>query len=620
MIPDGQQQRIQNTTLVAAPWPLFNRPSIQIGVLKAYLDQHLPSIQTDARHLFLSIAAQIGYKTYQSLSRRTWLAESIYAAMLYPQRRPGIQKMYLKYARQDPVLKRQAFPDIVRQVKTASSDVIKQVDWSRVDLVGFSVSLCQLTAALYFINKIKRINPDILVVVGGSTFCGPSSQSYLDHFKHIDFIVNGEGETPLVTLISALNSIREIKRMPTIPGIVSRHGRKNEDGGFRQIPVLQDLPCPDFDDYFERLEKFIPEKRFFPTIPVEGSRGCWWQRSKDASSEKGCAFCNLNLQWEGYRRKASFQVAQEIEMLTDAHQTLSVAFMDNVMPVDKGGSLFREIDKLNKNIKLFGEIRANTSIAALGRMKTAGMQEIQVGIESLSTRLLKKMNKGTRVIQNLEIMKHCETLGLKNVSNLILRFPGSDDKDVSETLQTLKFVMPFQPLKPVRFWLGLESPVWRNHRKFNIKAVYNHPGYRVLFPETVVKHLEFIIQTYRGDLTRQRKAWRPVEKKINQWNRTYTQMHSAAFSRPILNFQDGGTFLIINQRRHAADTATHRLTGLSREIYLFCQTHCSINRILSAFPSLTEDKLMPFLRMMTAKRLMYTENDRYLSLASPVIL
>mgnify|MGYP000427498321 CR=1 FL=1 len=34
--------------------------------------------------------------------------------------------------------------------------------------------------------------------------------------------------------------------------------------------------------------------------------------------------------------------------------------------------------------------------------------------------------------QNLEIMKHCEMLGLKNSSNLIVGFPGSDAKDVAE--------------------------------------------------------------------------------------------------------------------------------------------------------------------------------------------
>jgi hypothetical protein len=50
------------------------------------------------------------------------------------------------------------------------------------------------------------------------------------------------------------------------------------------------------------------------------------------------------------------------------------------------------------------------------------MREVQIGIEALSSRLLKKLHKGTRAIQNLEIMKNCEMLGIRNISNLILQF------------------------------------------------------------------------------------------------------------------------------------------------------------------------------------------------------
>jgi len=219
------------------------------------------------------------------------------------------------------------------------------------------------------------------------------------------------------------------------------------------------------------------------------------------------------------------------------------------------------------------------------------------------------------VIQNLEIMKHCEMLGLKNSSNLILGFPGSDEHDVAETLHALDFAMLFQPLKPVWFWLGLESPIWRNYQEFNIKSITNHPGYGVFFPKDMIRNLIFIIQAYRGDATRQRKLWRPVEKRINQWFKQYADMHKDALNTPILSFQDGGTFLIIRQRKYRAKSETHRLTGLSREIYLFCQTNRSIKRIHMEFPGLSAEKINPFLRMMIDKRLMYNENNRYLSLA-----
>jgi ribosomal peptide maturation radical SAM protein 1 len=624
-----QLQHVQNVTLVAAPWPLFNRPSIQIGALKAYLNLHLPDVHIDAWHLFLNIAETIGYKFYQALSQRTWLAESVYAAMLYPQRTTGIGKRFDQYAAKEPDLQHIEFNKLVATVRHATDSLIKQKDWSRVDMAGFSVSLCQMTASLYLMNSLKRMNPGITIVVGGTTFCGPSARDFLDVFTNIDFIVQGEGEIPLTKLIFALNNGERSEKIMETPGVVSRHTPKGYPPRFSQIQDLEQLPQPDYTEYFKALEQLAPQNRFFPALPIEASRGCWWNRSMlpidapdktiihEPKNRGGCAFCNLNLQWQGYRTKSPRQVAREVDRLTTQHQTLSVTFVDNVMPPTKAREPFSEIIKIDKDIKLFGEIRANTSLPAVQRMRKAGLQEVQVGIESLSAGLLKKMNKGTRVIQNLEIMKHCEMLGLKNRSNLIIGFPGSDEHDVDETMHALDYAMLFQPLKPVRFWLGLESPIWRNYREFKIKSIANHPGYGVLFPTDMIRNLIFIIQAYRGDVNRQQKLWRPVEKRISQWFKQYADMHKDVLSTPILSFMDGGTFLIIRQRKYRAKSETHRLSGLSREIYLFCLTNRSLKRILLKFPGLTAQKLLPFLRMMRDKRLMYREDDRFLSLAVP---
>jgi hypothetical protein len=127
--------------------------------------------------------------------------------------------------------------------------------------------------------------------------------------------------------------------------------------------------------------------------------------------------------------------------------------------------------------------------------------------------------------------------------------------------------------------------------------------------------VNFSIQSYRGDRLRQRKLWKPVERKLQEWNRYYTELHQHAYDGPIVDYQDGGTFLIIRQRRRDADPMQHRLTGTSRSIYLFCRGIRSVERILSQFSQLTEDQLMPFLSMMVDKKLMFMEQGRALSLA-----
>ncbi|MCU0593068.1 MAG: hypothetical protein MUC57_16550, partial [Desulfobacterales bacterium] len=71
-------------------------------------------------------------------------------------------------------------------------------------------------------------------------------------------------------------------------------------------------------------------------------------------------------------------------------------------------------------------------------------------------------------------------------------------------------------------------------------------------------------------------------------------------------------------RRPEGDAVTHRLEGASRRIYLFCSHHRPLQRILADFGTLPEDKITAFLRLMTAQKLMFSENDHFLSLAVPV--
>jgi len=250
-------------------------------------------------------------------------------------------------------------------------------------------------------------------------------------------------------------------------------------------------------------------------------------------------------------------------------------------------------------------------------MQTAGMQEVQIGIEALSTRLLKKLNKGTTTIQNIEIMKYCEMTGITNSSNLILYFPGSDQKDVDETIRNLDFVLCFRPLKMVYFWLGLGSPVWQYPENFGLRSVFNHRNYAALFPPDVFKAMRFIIQSYRGDLGHQKKLWRPVKKKLKAWKKSYGELHRGSRHENILSFRDGRNFLIIRQKRLNDQSLTHRIEGTSRAIYLFCRQHRSLKEIIVRFPSVAADKIEPFLKMMVDKKLMFQENDNYLSLAVP---
>jgi len=442
-------------------------------------------------------------------------------------------------------------------------------------------------------------------------------ESLLMAFPEIDFVVNGEGETPLLHLVKNLSSACLNRNFISVPGLLTRSSGAGE--GFSQFARLDDLPAPDYTDYFESLKTLPEAKRFLPKLPMEMSRGCWWRKTTLLQQGRGCAFCNLNVQWEGYRAKTPRKIAEELTSLTGKHKLLSVSFMDNLLPPKNLKALFQTIASLGMDFRFFGEIRATTSLDELLAMGSAGMVEVQVGIEALSTRLLMKLNKGTTAIQNLEIMKNCEARNLPCLtSNLIIHFPGSDETDVEETLETLQFAFPFRPPKGTPFWLGYGSTVWRHPDAFCIRRVRNHSFYASLFPPDILAPLHLIIQGYQGGMRNQQRLWRPVTKALQSWKTTYDDLHNASKGVPILSYQDGGEFLIIRERRRDTDDMTHRLRGSSRQIYLFCEKNRSLSEMVERFSEFGQEKILPFLNMMVDKKLMFREGERFLSLAVPI--
>lgn len=603
--------------LISAPWPLFNRPSLPLGALKAYLSAALPHLQVDACHLFLQVANALGYDRYQRLSQRVWRAETLFSALLYPDHAHRAESLYAStLKRGDNALA--DFQHLVHQVKTVTDNWLQQIDWSALDLAGFSISFCQVTASLYLISRIKAICPSLPVVVGGSSFSGERSSDLLKVFPHIDYLVVGEGERPLAGLLRHLMSPRS-RSMAELPdGVFFPDAKPGERNRFSQLSRLDRLPVPDYEDYFDMLAGFSSRHRFFPTLPVEASRGCWWHRHDTVGQFRGCAFCNLNLQWKGYRTKRPDQVIREVDHMVRRHQVLSLAFADNAFPINHAAPIFDGIRALGRDLSIFTELRANTPPALLQKMKQAGVDTVQVGIEALSSQLLAKMNKGVRTIDNLSLMKHCEAVGIVNASNLMLHFPGSDDTDVNETLYALSFARWYNPLKTVSFWLGLESPVYRFAHRFHIRSVFNHPNLKKLFPEPIAAGFRFMIQGYRGDRKRQRKLWRSVETETHQWHKDYKIMQRQTGGKPALAFRDGDRFLIIDQHLPDQPTVRHRLTGISAEIYRYCHIPRTLEQVAGVFASHSLETISSFFKSMAKKRLMFEEGDCYLSLAVPV--
>ena len=589
--------------LIAMPWALFNRPSVQLGVLKGYLAQAEPDVQVVCLHPYLGLAKSLGLDLYREISQDVWLCEGLYAGLLFPEQRGALRGFLGKRLRRCKAAGDHDIESLWQKVEAHLQHWLARQEWERFDLVGFSVCFNQLLASLLAARSLKALQPQLPIVFGGSSCVAEMGSSLLATFPWLDYVVHGEGELVLANLCQVLAG----RQAGLAPQVLARNQQTHKEASSgRQFKALAELPPPDYADYFLDLRQEFSGEPFVPELPVEFSRGCWWGK---------CTFCNLNLQWHGYRGKSAEQMEREVLTLSQRHGCLDFSFTDNVLPGREAAPFFAKMASGTRDFRFFAELRVNQRGETLKGYRQGGLVAVQAGIEALSQGLLERMRKGATVMENLALMKESVALGIRLDGNLITGFPGSTEAEVAETLTNLEYVLPFTPLTGAAFFLGHGSGVAENPQDYGIRAIVQHPHNRKLFPPRILPGLTLLINDYRGDRAHQRRLWQPVVKKIRDWQRFHEARRCPAHLIPPLSYRDGGNLLIIRQELPGQATLHHRLRGTSRAIYLACDTVVEFAELARLFPKLGTAQLATFLEELAAKRLLFAQGTRYLALA-----
>ena len=595
---------ITRLALIAMPWSIFNRPSIQLAALKAFVERE-SSYQVDTYHAYLPVAQAVSPAVYTQIALSGWAGEAIFAPLLFPEQRTHAQKLFAQCLR-GKLAPLPNFNALVSAVEHSCRQLLTTIPWHHYKLVGFSLCFSQLFSSLYLARKIKESAPEVAIVFGGSSCSADIGSSLLEHFSEIDYLIDGEGEQQLLRLVDFLAG----KGATLSEKIRCQAPASAIDFDLPTLPLpIEDLPIPDYHAYFKQMQQYFPDRPFIPTLPVEFSRGCWWNK---------CTFCNLNLQWQNYRYKKSDRMLAEILHLTQNHECLHFSFTDNSLPPQEAERFFTKLLPHKLDCDFFAEIRTGMKPEQLHLYQQAGLTTVQVGIEALSTSLLTKMAKGTTVMDNIAAMKMCSTAAIRLEGNLITDFPGTTAREIAETLENLDFILPFRPLQAASFFLGFGSPLYHtctSAETSSVQKIIPHAKNRRLFPKRYLQSMTMLINSYRGDKKQQQKGWRPVKQKIRAWQDFHTR-RVKNWQHP-LHYRDGRTFIIIRQEQIFGPPLLHRLRGSSRKIYLCCEKPIKITAILQMFPHLNEHVLQNFIDEMCEKRLMFQENGTTLALAVP---
>lgn len=308
------------------------------------------------------------------------------------------------------------------------------LDVQNSKIFGFSLKLFQWIPACVIVRRIKKINNNAKIVVGGIS-SSKEAIAFLNNFQYFDYAIWGEGEDTLFQVVNSLDNGFPLDRISHLAYRCDNTIKAN----LVRFPYsnLNKEHNLDYDDFVQCLdEKKIRHKDI--QIMIEGGRGCHWRK---------CQFCFLN---EGYksRKRDALVITNEIKYLINKYGFRIFNFTDNDIV---GGDLKAFHDLLNAlidikiNVPDFRINMAEIITKGLSReefriMSLAGFENIQIGYESPSDNLLKKIHKKNTFASNLLAMKWCKIYHIRiSGLNIIKGLLEETNDDILEAILNLKF-------------------------------------------------------------------------------------------------------------------------------------------------------------------------------------
>lgn len=335
-------------------------------------------------------------------------------------------------------------------------------------VVGISCMSNLLPFALLAAKRMKELNPDLIIVLGGVGPAGVAGE-IIENFGWIDFVCYGEGEDSMLDLLRMLKSGKNPAHTgDSVPGFYYRYSGNINYTPRNRILNLDDYPMPayhriNFEDYDAAFS-------------VISSRGCPYR----------CAFCTETNNWNNRIVFRGIEnVIDEIKYLSEHSLKKVFLFQDDQITMDRDRAirLFRSLSGENTGMYWKCFIRVDqVDEEILSLMKEAGCIQVRFGIESGSSRILKEINKGFTI----EEADRAVRLALKYIPSVHASFIwGYPFETADECRQTMEWVERFQDYgcTVLNFLLSplANSDIYRNYRgpldfNENIMANFNISG------------------------------------------------------------------------------------------------------------------------------------------------
>ncbi|MBF6508057.1 RiPP maturation radical SAM C-methyltransferase [Nocardia farcinica] len=547
-------------TLVNMPWASVGYPSLACGILKAALSrggEHRARVVDGNLDFFDWMHRELGtgLREYDFFALDSYFhgcGDWVFSAALHGERTWRVDEFRAAHA---DVLGEERVQLCLRLQELVPSWLAEYADQlveTAGDLVGFTTTFQQNTASLALARELKQRDPDLRVVLGGANCDGPQGAAWHRNFDFVDHVVRGEGERAFPDLLDQLDRGGELTR---IPGLCWR-----DDSGAPRVNDMDAAPlppqhivAPDFDGYFERFAASAAAAEVDPKLVVEGARGCWW------GEKHHCTFCGLNGSFMQFRSKSPDRFHDELIGLVERHRVMDLYLVDNILDMEYLRTVLPRLEEAGYDLRLQCEIKSNLRFDQLAQLARAGVVQVQPGIENLSSRVLRLMDKGVDGCQNVRMLRDGHSLGLTVLWNYLYGFPGERDGDYTSVVAQFPALWHLPPMDGAsRIALERFSPHF-NEPELGFAEREPDPQYRLNYdlPPEELNDLAYLFATEPAGIGGE------VEAALLDQVRAWQENHS----KSLLEQLDRGDEIVVLDDRPGFGHREHVLRGSDAELF-----------------------------------------------------
>lgn len=475
--------------LVTMPMASVQRPSMALGLLKGHLDRAGLVTSTHYANLwFLDYAGLDAFQIFKAARAESGLADWLFASCVFPDAAtdPGV---FLDDFEQTNRTSMIAWPADWRATLVGlRRHIAHYLDWAADTLlegeprvIGCTSTFQQHMASLALLRRIRERAPGVVTMMGGANCETVMGRATHRAFPWVDYVASGEADEVIVPLMRlALDHGRIPPPGEVPPGILAPHHRESgypsAGGGVprNSVASLEDMPLPEYADYFAELERCLWRGAITPGVPIETARGCWW------GAISHCTFCGLNGGNMVFRAKSATKVADEIEQLVARHGVTSIEAVDNIMDMTYLDTLMPRLAERRERLNIFFEVKSNLKPGQIAGLAQAGVTWIQPGIESLDSEILSLMGKGARAAAHIELLKACRQHGVRPSWTLLADFPGEDDAPYRRMAALVPKLTHLQPARVTIVRFDRFSPYFEKRQSWGLELQPAAP-YRALY-------------------------------------------------------------------------------------------------------------------------------------------